>query len=158
MKDNRVDVSGFKKKMKLARNMTDDILPMLIEDAATFMLTKLVDEVMNGMSGSTYPKLYPASVSKNQTGFIGVITSNLRRSIGITKVSEYEIIIKQSMPSLAPYHPKMIEWSADRYGMNFYEISIKLYSLFIRKKILKKLDKLIEDIDAGKKSIYSNPF
>lgn len=158
MPNNPVDISGFQKKIKLAQKKVDEDLPKLIKDTATYVLAKLVDEILNGASGTNYPKAYPGSISQGGKGFVGVITSNLRRSIGIDPINKYEVIIRQNVSSLAPYHDDIIKWSENKYGKNFYEITIAIHGANVQRKIFETLDKLIDDVDKGRKGTYSNPF
>lgn len=153
-----IDISGFKRKVELLQRQVDADLPKLIEDVSTYVLAKLTNEILNGASGNNYPKAYPGGIAQGATGFVGVVTSNLRRSMGIDPINKYETIIRQLSPSLAPYHEDIIRWSENKYGKNFYEIVIQLYGANIQKKIIETIDKMIADIDNGNKPIYRNPF
>ena len=151
-----VDTSGARRK--LARASFDNVLPKLVEDAGAYISGKLVQEVLNGASGTSYPKPYPTSVADGEKGFVGVITSNLRRSIGVTKIDQFTTFVSQINEALAPYHGDMIAFSQRKYGMNFYQIAVTLYGPLIAKEITETLIRIARDIDAGKESGYSNPF
>lgn len=154
----KIDDKRFRKKMELAQSQADMIFPKLIEDAATFMNLKLVDSILNGMSGKNYPKQYPGGVSEGASGFVGVVTSNLRRSIGIEKVNKFEARIRQIQTTLAPYHDEIIAWSKEKYGLNFYEIAIRLYGPRVTREIFDTIKQIARDVDLLKKSGYQNPF
>lgn len=153
-----VDKSRFEAKMKLARQAFDTNGPKLLEDAGSYLTAKLVQEILNGASGTDYPKPYPSGISEGASGFVGVITSNLRRSIGAEKVSQFEIRVQQINETLAPYHDEMINWSAQKYGKNFYEIAVQLYGPAIAKEIIAFAARIMKEADNLKKFSYKNPF
>lgn len=153
-----VDQSGFDRKMKLQQQAFDKAGPKIVEDAGTYLSAKLVQEILNGASGPNYPKPYPAGISEGATGFVGVITSNLRRSIGVERMNEFEVRIRQINETLAPYHDEMVNWSQAKYGKNFYEIAVELYGPAIAKTILATLTRIVKDAGSLKRLSYQNPF
>ena len=153
-----VDSSGFKKKMKLARSNFDKVGPMIIEDAATYLLLQLVEDVLNGETGTNYPKSYPSTISQGATGFVGVITSNLRRSMDFRKLDKYTAYITNVRSGLAPYHNDVIEWSKNRYGKDFYEITVQLYGKQVIDEIAKALTRMLKSWNDGREFQYTNQF
>ena len=154
----KANTSGFDKKMRLARTTVQKQLPFLIQDAAAYTLGKLVQEVLNGQSGTDYPKQYPTAVAEGATGFVGVVTSNLRRSIQMQQNGDYEIQIRQVFQALAPYHDEMITWSVERYGMSFYSIAVQLYGEFVGARMVTWMLRVINGVDEGREIGYRNPF
>ena len=140
------------------REATLENLPKFVDDAAVWILRKLVDEIMNGVSGTSYPKAYPGAIVEGQKGYLGVVTSNLRRSIGVEKTDEFIRTIKQTIPSLAPYHNEMAAWSKRKYGLTFYQITRQLYGPKVTKEFFQLLSKQLKDVRNLNKPIYKNPF
>lgn len=153
-----VNSSGFRNKMKLARRDFARVGPMIVEDAATYLLLQLVEDVLNGETGTNYPKSYPSGISPGATGFVGVVTSNLRRSMDIRKLNEYKARITNVRAGLAPYHNDVIEWSKKRYGKDFYEITVELYGKQVITEVFKALRRMIRSWENGQPFQYSNQF
>lgn len=153
-----VNSSGFRRKMKLAREDFARVVPMIVEDAATYLLLQLVEDVLNGETGTNYPKSYPNTIQSGATGFVGVITSNLRRSIDFRKENEYRAFITNVRSGLAPYHDDVIEWSKKRYGKDFYEITVQLYGKQVVTEIEKAFRRMLRSWSGGRSFQYSNQF
>lgn len=144
--------------MRFAQQAFDKDAPKLIEDAAQYLSARLVEEVLNGQSGRTYPKGYPPSITPGSTGFVGVVTSNLRRSIGDEKVDKFTAQIRQINSTLAPYHDDILNWSEQKYGKNFYRIAVELYGPGVAREIEAFLRRLMKDVDNLNRTAYRNPF
>lgn len=153
-----VNDEGARRKIEAARKLADVQLAQFVEDAASYTQAKLVDSVMNGASGTSYPKAYPGSITPGVGGYIGVVTSNLRRSIGQVRLNKHLIIIKQVSDQLAPHHDKMILWSTRRYGINFYDITAQLYRGKVGIELFRVLRAMLKQITEGKAANYKNPF
>lgn len=151
------DSKRFKQKMALAKNAARVIFPELVKDSAAYVNAKLVGAILNGASGSDYPKPRPAGIGADG-GYVGVVTSNLRRSIGINRVSEFVYVVRQVNAALAPYHDQVVNWSEQQYGLNFYDITRQLYGPKVANEIFNVLSGIAQDIDNLKKPSYRNPF
>ncbi len=144
--------------MKLARESFDDVVPKLLEDAGAYLNAKLVTEVLNGATGTTYPKPYPQAVADGATGFVGVITSNLRRSMGVEKLDEFVVRVGQVNAALAPYMEDVLSWSKQKYGLNFYEIAVTLYGPVVTQELVRVLVAIAKATNEGRRAVYSNQF
>jgi len=152
-----VNDQGAQRKINRASIGLPIVAGKVLQDAATYINSKLVDTVLNGSSGKDYPKGYPGGTD-SEAGFVGVISSNLRRSIGIEKAGEFEYQVTQIQSELAPYHDNVVNWSKRKYGLNFYEIALKLYGPRIAKEIVAVLVKVARDLGRGSQPNYRNPF
>ena len=153
-----VDFTGFNKKINALRRMANSALPSFIEDAGVFLLVKLVDEIINGTPGEAYPKNYPSGVSSGAAGFVGVVSGNLRRSIQLEPDGPLAVEIKQTLKDLAPYHDFVINFSKERYGKNFYEITVEIYGPVVAQKLVQVASRLSSQIDSRGEFVYRNPF
>lgn len=144
--------------MDLAGKAFDEHFPKLIDDAGAYMVSRLSTEVLNGVQGENYPKPYPGGITEGATGFVGTITSNLRRSMGKETVEKFEVRISQINNTMAVYHDDIITWSKEKYGKNFYEIAVELYGPAIAKEMLVFSQRIMKEADNLKKFTYKNPF
>lgn len=153
-----VDTDGFDKKMKALRNFRSTF-PKFVQDAASYLNAKLVGSILNGAPGEQYPKPYPAGITDNVGGYVGIQTSNLRRSIGIELEDNGMVArIGQVNEALAPYHKYVVDWSAAKYGKNFYQIAIQLYGPKVAKEMFDFLKAFADAADKGQTVVYRNRF
>lgn len=153
-----VDNGGAKRKLLAMQSFTNKF-PLFLKDAGAYIMAKIVDSILNGESGENYPKSYPEAVSEGQGGYVGVVTSNLRRSIGITLEDQgMVVLISQVNKALAPYHNDMLLWTEEKYGMTFYEIAVKLYGAKVATEMLRFIKDLVIKANQGKELRYSNRF
>lgn len=153
-----VDLKGFRKKMASAGGL-QPLTRKLVQDGASYLQAKVVDDVLNGDTGAEYPKTYPASVSLGATGFVGVVSGNLKRSIEVVDKNTFALII--SDPGAAPvavYNVVINEWAKERYGMGYFEITAELYGDLVEKILAKEIIKFARSISTGRSYRYRNPF
>lgn len=153
-----VDSTGFRRKMDLLRKFNDDNVINYLNAAAFFVVNKLVDEVLAGQEGFDYPKDYPSSVKEGETGFIGIVTNRLRDSMGYESPTQFQRIIKQTSPSLAPYFRDATDHVKNRYGIGIMEITIQLYGEEVLQEAQRMLSKAIQDIKNGNLQPYKSGF
>lgn len=153
-----VNKKGFDKKIKLIKQFSKKGLPQIVQDAGTYLNSKLVGEILNGMPGDDYPKSYPAGAVAGSTGFVGVVTSNLRRSISVDQESEYVVNIRQIYAQLAPYHKYVAGWTSEKYSMNFYDIAVKLYGPKVTLELFQYIKQAHKRLSNGQSPSYNNPF
>lgn len=144
--------------MSGAKLIGSRVLKPLVQDAATFITQELVEKILNGETGLNYPKTYPGSVREGASGFVGVVTSNLRRSIGIQNESELVVIVRQIDSQIAPYHDRILEWSREKYGLSFYQIAIRLYGAEVAQTIVRVIVSAVRQIGRGQFPRYVNKF
>lgn len=153
-----VDLKGFREKMASAGGL-QILTRNLVQDGASYLQAKIADEVLNGETGTEYPKNYPASVSQGATGFVGVVSGNLRRSIEVIDKRTFALII--SDPGAAPvavYNVVINEWAKERYGMGYFEITAELYGDLVEKILAKEVLRFARSINTGRRYQYRNPF
>jgi hypothetical protein len=153
-----VDLTGFRRKMNAAGGLLSVVKPLL-QDAGQYMEARIADDVLNGEDGKEYPKNYPASVSQGATGFVGVVSGNLKRSIQ-TREKGYTVLILSDARAapVATYNIVIDNWAREKYGMGIFEISIELYGGVIEKAFRDTLTDFARAASAGKRFNYSNPF
>jgi hypothetical protein len=153
-----VNSSGADKKFQIAQSEFARVMPLFIRDAAQWVALKLKDEIINGEGGTDYPKSYPGSISPGSEGFVGIISSNLRNSILPQRKDPYTWVIRQVAEAVAPYHDHVVQWSKDKYGKDFYEITLILYGPKVIRELGKVLIKYERAIEQKRRFTYSNPF
>jgi hypothetical protein len=153
-----IDTKGFDRKMSRMQNEMRRVLRALIRDAAAYLQSRIVGEVINGPAGLDSPKSgYPSGVSTGESGFVGVQTGNLKRSIQNRKESELEWRIF-SENVISPYNEYVDSWSREKYGKGFFDIALELYSKGMLKLFADELSRFVRAVSSGSIYNYQNPF
>lgn len=158
----------FSKKMNRLRAQFLDLATKMHQDAAIYLQSKITEEILNGPPGSDYPKTgYPAGVSAGASGFVGVVSGNLRRSIQPQPVDPFRshvgidggaAAIGVSSPGYRNYAEIVAKWSKEKYGMNYFEITASIHGEFIKEKMREEIRRLLKAISKNQPYRYSNPF
>ena len=164
-----VNNTGFVNKVRLMNERFDKLLSFLVRDAAVFLQDKLKSEVLNGETGDKYPKNYPSSVSKGATGFVGVVSGQLRNAIDIdiTQISQHEsfVFLNGSIAAIgvnsgsySNYGEIMAVWSKYKYGQDYFEITISLYGQYVNQMFIDTIKDFFAQVNRGVSPTYKNPF
>jgi hypothetical protein len=160
---NMADLTNFNKKFNELNDGFRNLLAFLVRDAAVFIQGKLKNEILNGEAGMNYPKTYPSSISEGETGFVGVVSGNLRNSIELD-FSELQsklvavVFMDSSFGAIGDYGEKIIRWTTEKYGANFFEITFQLYGNFVGEKIAEAVTDFFRQVENGQTPKYKNPF
>lgn len=163
------DRSGFDRKVRLTQERFDKLLSFLVRDAAVFLQDRLKSEILNGETGTDYPKSYPSSISKGASGFVGVVSGQLRNAIDIdiSEISKHEsrVFLNGSLAAIgvsssgySNYGEIMAVWAKHKYGSDYFEITIILYGQFVNEKFIEAIKEFFRQINAGIAPTYKNPF
>jgi len=153
-----VNLSGFRRKMDAAGRLAP-VARALLQDAGQYMQARIVDDVLNGEAGNSYPKSYPASVTQGASGFVGVVSGNLKRSIKTQEKGQVMLIFTDSGSSpVATYNIVIDNWAREKYGMGYFEIAVELYAGVIEKAFFKVIRDFARSANTGKRYNYTNPF
>lgn len=157
-----VDSSGFKKKVaRMRAQLLGKGIEALVQDAATFLQEKIVDEIINGPAGSVYPKSgYPSGVAKGQSGYVGVNTGQLKASIAVDKqtFTKYLVSPDPGRAAVGDYFEEVAKWAERKYGQNYMQIAVTLWGDFIKAKMSTTVRELVRAINKGRIYNYQNPF
>lgn len=164
-----VNRSQLDRKLLLIQERFDKLLSFLVRDAAVFLQEKVKDEVLNGETGTDYPKSYPGSISKGAKGFVGVVSGQLRNAIDIdvTEISKHEssVFLNGSLAAIgvnsagySNYGEIMAVWAKHKYGENYFEIAISLYGTFVNEKFIESIKEFFRQVNANQNPTYKNPF
>ena len=159
-----INSKGFEEKVNKLRKLLPDTGEKLIQDATVFLQEKLVDEILNGPAGKNYPKSgYPTNVSRGESGYVGVNSGNLRRSID-TEIKILagslvgQVFVNAGLSPVGDYAVPVAGWSSAKYGANYMEIAEELWSEFVLDKAGKELARLVRSVSQRKSYRYRNPF
>lgn len=159
-----IDTSGFDDKIQKLRTLFPETGEKLIQDATAFLREKLTDEILNGPAGSVYPKSgYPSLVDRGSSGFVGVNSGNLRRSID-TEIKVIagslvgQVFVNAGLSPVGDYAVPVAGWSRNKYGLNYMEIAQELWGQYVLDKAGKVLARLVTNVSQGKVFRYRNPF
>ena len=161
--------TNFDRKILLMQQRFDKLLSFLVRDAATFLQSKLKTEILNGETGTDYPKSYPSTVSKGATGFVGVISGQLRNAIDIdiSEISKHEssVFLNGSLAAIgvnsagySNYGEIMAVWSRYKYGEDYFEITVTLYGQYVNEKFIESIKEFFRQVNQGGSPTYQNPF
>lgn len=152
---------------RMNREILTGLLYHLIEDAAAYMHNKVVNEVLNGQPGESYPKSYPGSITPGAKGFVGVVTGNLKRAIQTRKVSQLQsnVILDGSASYISVtssgynnYGEIVAKWAEKKYGFNYFDIAVRLYGPLVQSIITETLKRFVRAVTDGVRFQYKNPF
>ena len=133
-------------------------------DAAIFLQRKLVDDVLDGPGGNVYPKTgYPSGIQGGASGFVGVVSGNLKSSIQAEPESGYasRVGVNPAMGAVGDvkgYAQHVAEWSRRKYGKDFSGIAVELYGGYVLQQIEKEAGRMVREVIRGRKYEYRNPF
>lgn len=157
---------GFDRKMQLLRGLTD-ILREMHKDAASFIKGRIVNDILDGPEGHQYPKTgYPTGISEGASGFVGIISGNLKSSIQVEnrefsssiEPDETAAPIGVSSSGYTNYAQIIGRWSQEKYGANFMEIALRLYGPQVDQVIRDEIAAFIRDTNNRQQYRYTNPF
>lgn len=153
-----INRAGFDKKMRRMSGEMRATLRALIRDGAAYLAARITDEVVNGPSGQNYPKSgYASGVSQGESGFVGVVSGGLKRSIQLHRETDLEWTVF-SENVVAPYNADVDSWAREKYGMGFMDIAIELYSAGVLKLFAQELTRFVSAVSNDITYRYQNPF
>ncbi|NRA52143.1 MAG: hypothetical protein HRU12_23690 [Phaeodactylibacter sp.] len=150
--------SGFDRKIQ-ALSRAPEIAGKLARDGALYIQHVMIEEVLNGPAGKDYPKTgYPASVAPGASGFVGVNSGNLRRSVQVKHKKDESIVFINQGGSGVDYANYIAKWSEQQYGQDFISITVFLYSAFLFAVQEKEFRRFLNTVSVGLPYQYRNPF
>lgn len=155
-----IDRANYDKKMKAFQEGLNKLLLNLHKDAASYLQMKIVDDVLDGPEGTIYPKTgYASGISEGQTGFVGIVSGNLKSSIqAINEKYQSQVVVDPSIAPVADYYKEVAAWSEEKYGKNYMEIAFELYSEFLNQKMYEEVIRFLTAVNQRTNYTYQNPF
>ena len=157
-----VNRTGLDRKIQLMQERFEKLLTFLVRDAASFLTEKLKSEILNGETGTNYPKSYPSSISQGESGFVGVVSGQLRNAIDIDPQiivkPEALVFLNESLGAVGTYGRDIADWTKRKYGQDYFEITMSLYGTFVNEMFIDAIKEFFRQVNAGQNPIYKNPF
>ena len=147
---NRVDTSGFEKKMSQLATLAG-ALEKLPQDAASFFQAKLLGETLAKASTSQ------AGVRQGNQ-FIRTLSGNLRRAQVIEQKNPYAYhIFYRHGKAGVDYGKYVDDYAKEKYGEGYYGLTLTIWGKTIQRRIKKEAERLVNAIDDGRVPRYKNP-
>lgn len=154
-----VDKRGLESK-KIILNQLPKVLQFLVEDGAKFLVDRIEGEVLKGPDGNVYPKTgYATGIAQGQTGFIGVVSGNLRRDVDERQGKDkYQKTVFMRSGGSSDYVQDAANFVFQKYGADFMEIAVQLYGDFLYNTMRKEVGRFFAAVNARRGYNYQNPF
>lgn len=134
----RIDISGWDDQLRGLNAIANVTVPALVQDGAVYYKGRLLNNVIAGQ-------------------YVGVISGQLRRSFGLRPLSARSIEVKADL-TVASYAPRVLRWSAAKWGRNYLQITTAFYGKDIIDGFQEEIAAAVRAIGRGRIPKYSNPY
>lgn len=152
-----VNDTRARQKLELLRRNVKRAATHTVKDAASFMLGKVVNQVINSPGHARTVNRAP--LPPHNVGAGQYVRRNTGTLVGATLMRPtskgFEIYQNESR---APYARDVAEWSQRKYGQTFWRITVKMYGAVVRRLFAERIVQAVTDADNLKSYRHQNPY